>query len=99
MLNVVKFEEQATRFRKGATRRSPERAVADISGMVSRFRELESKVKTELHGVIFLLDLAVQHARKLVKILNDPALEKLCKDDLLMIEELLQLARDMTRQL
>ena len=99
MLNVVKFEEEAARYRKGATRRPPAGAVADIPGLVSRFKYLESRAKRELSDVILLLDLAVQHARQLVKILADPALEKLCKDDLQIIEELLQLARDMTRQL
>ena len=99
MLNVVKFEEEAARFRKGVTRRSPEGTVADIPSLVSRFKYLESKAKRELSDVILLLDLAVRHARKLIGILDDPALEKLCKGDLLIIEELLQLARDMSREL
>jgi hypothetical protein len=99
MLNVVKFEEEAARFRKAATRPSPQGAVADIPSLVSRFRHLESKAKRELSDAILLLDLAVWHARQLVKTLGDPALKKLSEDDLLIIEELLQLARDKVLQL
>lgn len=97
MLNVVKFPEKSSRFRKSATWRSPEDAIADISGLVFRFRILESKAKTELRDAILLLDLAAQHAHRLVK--ADPALRKLFEEDLLIIEELLQLARDKTYRL
>ncbi len=99
VLNVVKFHEEAARLRKDATRRSPEGAVADISSLVFRFRNLESKAKKELCEVILRLDLATQHARQLGKIICDPALKKHFDDELLMIEELLQLARDKTLKL
>ena len=92
-----KIQGTSDTLSKGSDAASPEHAVADISGMVSRFRELESKVKTELHGVSFLLNLAVQ-TRGVRQDIERPRAAKLCKDDLLMIEELLRLARDMTRR-
>ena len=99
MLNVVDFPQRASRYRRRATRRSPEEGVADICGLVLRFKSLESKAKRELHDAILLLDLAAQHAHQLVKATNDPALRKLFEDDLLIIEELLQLAREKTLRL
>jgi hypothetical protein len=104
VLNVVNFHEKASRFRKHATRRSPERPVADIPsadipGLVSRAKGLQSKARTELHDAILMLDLAAQHARQLGKIIRDPALKKRFDDELLTIEELLQLAWDKTSQL
>ena len=99
MLNVVDFPEKASRYRRRATRRSPEDAIADICGLVFRFKSLESKAKRELHDAILLLDLAAQQAHRLAKAIGDPALRKLFEDDLLIIEELLQLARDKTSRL
>jgi hypothetical protein len=99
VLNVVDFPQRASRYRWRATRRSPEDAVAGICGLVFRFRSLESKAKRELHDAILLLDLAAQHARQLVKAIGDPVLKRLLEGDLLMIEELLQLAREKTLRL
>jgi hypothetical protein len=99
VLNVVNFHEKASRFRKGATRRSPEGAVPDIPTLVSRVQGLQSKARTELHDAILMLDLAVQHARQLGKIIRDPARKKRFDDELLTIEQLLQLARDKTMEL
>jgi len=104
VLNVVNFHEKASRFRKHATWRSPQGAVADIPGadipgLVARAKGLQSKARTELGDAILMLDLAAQHARQLGKIIRDPALKKRFDDELLTIEELLQLARDKTSQL
>jgi hypothetical protein len=98
VLNVVNFHEKASRFRKDATRPSPEGAV-DIPSLVSRVESLRSKARTELHDAILMLDLAAQRARQLGDIISDPALKKHFDDELLIIEELLQLARDKTSQL
>jgi hypothetical protein len=43
-----------------------------------------------------LLDLAVRQTRRLIKAIRDPAMKKLLDDDLMIIEELLQLARHKT---
>ena len=99
VLNVVNFHENASRFRKDRTRRSAEGAVADIPSLILRVDGLRSKARMELHDAIVVLDLAVQQAHQLGKIVGDPALKQRIDDELLTIEELLQLARDKTSQL
>ncbi len=99
VLNVVNFPERTSCRRKSATRSPQERAVADISGLVSRFRGLESKAKRELREAIFLLDLTASRVHQLIKTIGDPALKKPFEDDLGLIEELLQIAREKTMRL
>jgi len=99
VLNVVKFHEEASRLRGTTMKRGPEVAAADIPILIGRFSGLQSKAKTELRDAILLVDLAAQQARQLVRTINDPALKKLLEDDLLVIEELLQLARERTSRL
>lgn len=96
MLTVVYFHEGETRLGNAQPPRSPEDAVADIHGVVCRFEGLQSREKTELRDATFLLDLAVRQTRRLIKTIRDPAMKKLLEDDLMIIEELLQLARHKT---
>jgi hypothetical protein len=96
VLTVVYFHEGETRLGNAQPPRSPEDAVADIHGVVSSFEGLQSRVKTELRDATFLLDLAVRQTRRLIKAIRDPAMKKLLDDDLMIIEELLQLARHKT---
>ena len=99
VLNVVNFREKTSRFRKDATRRSAQRAVANIPSLIARAKGLQSKARMALHDAILMLDLAAQHARQLGKIIREPALKKRFDDELLTIEELLQFARDKTMEL
>ena len=98
MVNVVKFHEEASRRRRN-TNYGQELATAEISGLKDHFRNLQFKAKAELRDAILLLDLAAQQAHQLIRAINDPALKKLLKHDLSIIEELLQLARGKTSQL
>jgi hypothetical protein len=96
VLTVVYFHEGETRLGNAQPPRSPEDAVADIHGVVSSFEGLQSRVKTELRDATFLLDFAARQTRRLIKTIRDPAMKKLLEDDLMIIEELLQLARHKT---
>ncbi len=93
MINVVSFPERTSCRRKNATRSPQERAVPDISVLVSDFRGLELKAKRELHEAILLLDLTAVHVGRLVQTIADPVQKKLFEDDLRIIEQLLELAR------
>jgi len=98
VLKVVNLHEEASRHRRYAMKRGRQVAVAD-AGLMERFKGLQSKAKAELRDAILLLDLAAQQAHRLVRTIYDPALKKLIEDDLQIIEELLQLARDKTSRL
>ncbi len=99
MRNVVEFRQEASRIRTSAAGHRPEVAGADLPGLVERFDDLHWKARTQLRDVILLLDLAVQQTRQLAKVFDDPALKKLIEERLLVVENLLQVARDKMLQL
>jgi len=92
--NVVEFHQEASRMRASAAGRAPEVAGADLPELVERFKGLHSKARTQLRDVILLLDLAVQQTRQLARTFDDPALKKLIEGELLVVENLLQAARE-----
>jgi hypothetical protein len=94
---VIDFNERVARSRMPAMRR-PEDS-PDMVNLVARFRHLQSRARTEIHDAILLLDLAVQHTHRLMLTIGDTAVRKALEDDLHVIEELLQLARNNTAQL
>ncbi len=96
VLNVVNFQEKASRLRESAARRSADDAIDVIPGLILRVDDLRQRARAELHDAIRMLDHAVQQAHQLGKIVGDPALKRRIDDELLTIEDLLQLARDKT---
>ena len=99
MLNVVNFPGKTSRLQRSAARPSPDGEVDDAPRPVSPLRGWPSKARSELHDAILMLDLAAQHARQLVDKFSDPRSRKLLEGNLMVIEELLQLARDKTMRL
>jgi hypothetical protein len=97
--NVVEFHQKASRMRASAAGRAPEGSGADLPKLVERFNGLHSKARTQLRDVILLLDLAAQKTRRLARRFDDPALKKLIEEELLVVENLLQAARDKMLQL
>jgi len=97
--NVVEFHQEASRIRAGAGTRPLEVADADLPMLVGRFKDLQSKAMTQLRDVILLLDLAAQQTRQLTRTFDDKALKKLIEEQLLIVENLLQVARDKMLQL
>ena len=102
MFNVIelfKSHEEKPRFRRDAARGGPARPVTEMTDMASHVQGLRTKVKLQLRDTILLLDLAAENVRRVCGIIADPAIKKRLEDELSAVSELLQVARDRTRQL
>jgi hypothetical protein len=76
-----------------------ETAGVDAFELATRVTGLQSKAKESIRQSILMLDLAAQHARQLATRLRDPAAKASFDAHIMTIEQLLQLARDMTMKL
>jgi hypothetical protein len=98
MLNVVSFRERAPRAR-GSRQRPLANVDADISELASSVSSQQSKAREAIHHAILVLDLATQHARQIAKRMCDPTARKIFDEQISIIEQLLQIARDMALKL
>jgi hypothetical protein len=80
-------------------RHQPADAVADISELASRIADMQSKAKGDIRNAIVMLDDSAQHARQLARKVSDPTMKKTFELHISMIEELLQLAQELTLKL
>lgn len=99
MLNVLSFRQKAPRSRGSRLQRPPANVGADIFELTSRITGLQSKASAEIHRAILMLDLAAQQARQIAKRMCDPAARKNFDEQISIIEQLLQNARDMALKL
>jgi len=99
MLNVVDFRERAPRSRRSEYQRPPATVEADTSELACRLTRLQSKAKGKIQDSVFMLDLAAQHARQIAKRISDPAVKRGFDEHVSIIEQLLQIARDMALKL
>ncbi|MDP3702936.1 MAG: hypothetical protein Q8R78_00890 [Candidatus Omnitrophota bacterium] len=65
----------------------------------SRMIDVQSRAKEEILRSILLLDIAAQHARQIAKRTDDPALNKNLSAQISLVEQLLQIAREMALKL
>ncbi len=72
---------------------------ADVAELQSRIIGIQSKAREEILRCIQLLDLGAQHARQIAERTNDPALKKNLGAQVTIVEQLLQLAREMALKL
>lgn len=61
--------------------------------------DVQSKAREEILRSILLLDIAAQHARQIAKRTDDPALNKNLCAQISLVEQLLQIAREMALKL
>lgn len=99
MLNVVDFRERAPRSRRSEHERPPATVDAATSELASRLTRLQSRAKGKIQHSVFMLDLAAQHARQIAKRISDPAVKRGFDEHVSIIEQLLQIARDMALKL
>ena len=76
-----------------------ETAGLDAFDLARRVTGLQAKAKEDIRQSILMLDLAAQHARQLATRLRDPTTKASFETHIETIEQLLQLARDMTVKL
>ena len=99
MLNVIEFAQKAPRAPGPKRARAPTSLDADISELTSRIMGLQSKARGEICSAILMLDVAAQQAREISKLVRDPATKEDFEGQVSMIEQLVQLARDMALEL
>jgi hypothetical protein len=99
MLNVIRFREKASHPDGSRRRHPPANVDADISALALRIGNLQSKANGEIHSAILMLGLAAQHAREIANRMCDPTAKKNFEEHILLIEQLLELARDVAIKL
>ena len=99
MLNVLEFRKTASQSRGSKTERLPENDTSDICHLVSRFTGLYSRASGEIHNAILRLDMAAQQAHRIAGRVRDPMARKSFDEHVLIIEQLLQRARNMALRL
>lgn len=72
---------------------------ADQAHLRSRIIDAQSKAREQVFRSILLLEIAAQHARQIVRRTDDPALNKSFSARVSIIEQLLQIAREMALKL
>jgi hypothetical protein len=72
---------------------------ADISELTLYIGNLQSKANGEIHNAILTLGLTAQHAREIGNRMCDPTAKKNFEEHILLIEQLLELARDVAIKL
>jgi hypothetical protein len=72
---------------------------ADQVQLRCRIAAMQAKAKEEILRSILLLDIAAQHARQIAKQTDGPALNKNLGAQVTIVEQLLQIAREMALKL
>ena len=94
MSNVVPFQKPtATAV---SSRFDLDAALASLSTLpkqISEIRKRQTEVKEDIRLTVFMLDLAVAQARRLIDSTHDHQIKKGYGEHLLLIEELLEIAR------
>lgn len=78
---------------------SPNIEDADLGQLRCEIIGMQSKAKGEIFRCILLLDLAAQHARQIAKRIDDAAASKALAAQITLVEQLLQIAREMAAKL
>jgi hypothetical protein len=99
MLNVIDFRKRAPRATELSAQPPAANANVDIAELASRIIGLQSRAKGEIGNAVLMLDLAAQHAREIAARLPDSPAKKNFDEHITMIEQLLQVAREMTFKL
>ncbi|MEO8320160.1 MAG: hypothetical protein ABJA75_09245 [Bradyrhizobium sp.] len=95
MLNIVDFQEATIRRRASSSPRAA--APVDILDISVEAVGLQSKAKDGICRAILMLDIAAQRAHQLAAYVPDPAAKQRLNAQIAIIEDLLQLAREMAR--
>jgi hypothetical protein len=72
---------------------------AGVAGLSSLVTGLQAKANEEIRHSILMLDLAAHHARQIVQHLNDSATKENFNAHIATIEQLIDLARNMSSKL
>jgi len=72
---------------------------ADQVQLRSRIIDAQSKAREQIFRSILLLDIAAQHARQIAKRTDNQAVKKSLCDQVSLVEQLLQIAREMALKL
>ena len=98
MSNVVSLRaERSARVSAGLP--PPDLAEADRAQLRSRIVDAQSRAREQIFRSILLLDIAAQHARQIAKRANNKAVKKSLCDQVSLVEQLLQIAREMALKL